>query len=336
MNDIDIFLSKDDYLYLPTKNNPKVVLTVGNASLAKNAFRLYNPFSTKAKFFKYTVEAAFTHFNVIAKRALICEKKRKSRFIEELEKKLNVSLVSSVYFATAKDKVVLQLQTPDAQLLGYLKFPLSDIGIEHLLNEKRAIDTLSKKSIVQRYRLFDDFEGRPFLLLEPLDGKIGRVEKEELTEILKKFHRSETYALKHHPRIMAMREEAGRRAPEYLSLLDTICRKSSMKYRLVYEHGDFAPWNIVKVGNELIPFDFEYFVEDGLEHFDLIKYYYQIGKLLKAKEGEALYAFVKESMGIVEFDELFALFLLKEIVRQMRENEDCEFERKLLERVVER
>ena len=33
-----------------------------------------------------------------------------------------------------------------------------------------------------------------------------------------------------------------------------------------------------------IPFDFEYFIENGIEFFDSIKYFYSIGKLIKNKK----------------------------------------------------
>ena len=51
MNATD-FLSSNSYIYLPTSKNPKVALVVDNSALAQNAFKLYNPFSQKAKLFK--------------------------------------------------------------------------------------------------------------------------------------------------------------------------------------------------------------------------------------------------------------------------------------------
>ena len=47
MKDIEFF-SLNSYIYLPTKQNPKVALVVDNSDLANNAFKLYNPFSFKA------------------------------------------------------------------------------------------------------------------------------------------------------------------------------------------------------------------------------------------------------------------------------------------------
>ena len=103
-----------------------------------------------------------------------------------------------------------------------------------------------------------------------------------------------------------------------------------MQYALVYEHGDFTPWNIVNVDKNYIPFDFEHFVEDGLEYFDLIKYYYQIGRLLEDMKAKELTAYIFKQINVKEIRELLQLFLIKEIVRNKEESETCSFEENML------
>jgi hypothetical protein len=99
----------------------------------------------------------------------------------------------------------------------------------------------------------------------------------------------------------------------------------------VYEHGDFTPWNIVKVEEQYTPFDFEHFVEDGLEYLDLIKYYYQVGKLLEGLNGKELITYIAEEIKIEEMRELLQLFLIKEIVRNKEEGEPYNFEVEMIE-----
>ena len=135
MKGIDFF-SSNSYIYLPTKQNPKVALVVDSSELAINAFKLYNPFSSKAKKFKSVVKFLVLRFNILFK--IFTKKENKSEFIVYLEKELNESLVSSLYFATANDKAVLQLQSKEAKILGYLKYPLNKIGFKHIKNEIRA------------------------------------------------------------------------------------------------------------------------------------------------------------------------------------------------------
>lgn len=332
MNDISFF-SSSSYIFLPTKNNPKVALSVDNALLAHNAFKLYNPFSSKVRVFKNVSKFSFTSLNLFSK--LFASKKDKSEFVEYLEQLLKKPLSISIYFATAKDKVVLQLQSSDAKIIGYLKHPLNEVGLKHIKNEIRAFELLSSKGIVEPYILKDTYNEKPFLLLKELDGTIDRVEKESVKSILKSFEKESSYVLSEHPRVQELKKQLlSNGMTNYITKLENICDSSSTNYKIVYEHGDFTPWNIVKVKDKYIPFDFEYFVEDGLEYFDIIKYYYQIGKLLEAKAGEGLYAFVKEQVSIPEFSELFELFLVKEIVRQSEEGEAFIFEENMLKAII--
>lgn len=319
------FFSSNRYLFLPTKNNPKVALSVDDAILAQNSFKLYNPFSSKAKIFKNLSRFAFVSLNIFSR--FFGLQKSKSEFIIHLEKLLNQPVVASIYFATAKDKVVLQLQSKDAKILGYLKYPLNENGEIHIKNEIKAIEILSSKGIVDSFILSDRFDKKEFVLLQDLNGEIGGVEKRFLEIILKSFSREKSYELGEHPRILELKNSLLKYGLDiYLQRLDAICEVTKKEYKLVYEHGDFTPWNIVKVDGKYIPFDFEYFVENGLEHLDMIKYYYQVGKLLEAKKGEELYRFLEKELSIDGLKELFMVFLIKEIVRQKVENESFEFE----------
>jgi len=330
MNATDYF-SANSYLFLPTANNPRVALAVDNAEMAKNAFKLYNPFSSKAQMLKKVSATAFTHFNEVAKHVWNVQQKEKSGFVTYLEEKLKTPLVASLYFATIHDKIVLQLQTPQAQIVGYVKYPLNEVGLQHLKNEKRAIEILSKKQIVSEYFLYDEFEGTPFLLLEALDGDIGEVERSIVDDILSKFKREATFKLLEHPRVNGIKKSLECNGlSKYLSLVEKVCKDSTAEYGLVYEHGDFTPWNIVKVEDKYTSFDFEHFVEEGIEYFDLIKYYYQTGKLLEKKSGEELLNYISEQVEAKEIKALLTLFVIKEIIRNKEENEPYDFEEKML------
>ena len=326
------FFSANKYIYLPTSKNPKVALAIDNATLTKNTFKLYNPFSSKAKLLKKVSALAFTYVNAVAKKVWSVQEKEKSDFVSYLEKKLDTPLVTSVYFATIQDKVVMQLQTLDAKIVGYLKYPLNEVGLQHVKNEKKAIEILSEKKIVQEYVLYDMFEGKPFLLLDALEGEIDLIGRSHVDALLFKFKRENVYKLVEHPRVVDLKKDVNTNdMSKYLPLIEIICQQSAMQYALVYEHGDFTPWNIVKVDDDYIPFDFEHFVEDGLEYFDLIKYYYQIGKLLENKKDVELIGYISEQVNVIEINSLLQLFLIKEIIRNKEENEPYTFEVNMLE-----
>ena len=326
------FFSSNKYALLPTSDNPKVALVVDNPILAKNSFKLYSPFSKKAKALKKTSVFVFTYVNRLSKFLWGMRKEEKSEFISYLEIKLNKSLISSLYFSTIQDKVVIQLQTPSAEIVGYLKYPLNKVGLRHLNTEKNAIELLSEKHIVKKYLLHDEFDGKPFILLSNLEGVFGIVTRNNIDGLLLRFKRKGVYKLIDHPRIIELKKSViFNDISSFLPQIEKICQKSNLRYSLVYEHGDFTPWNLIKVNGEYIPFDFEHFVENGLEYFDLIKYYYQIGRLLKSMKAEELIVYVSEQINIKEIGSLFQLFIIKEIVRNKEENAPYNFEINILE-----
>ena len=325
------FFSNSSYIFLPTRRNPKVALVVDNAQLVENAFELYNPFSKKAKLLKRSVLVIFTNFNKFSKFIWRTKKEKKSGFVQYLENKLGTPLVSSVYFSTIHDKVVMQLQTPDAKIIGYLKYPINEVGIKHIKNELNAIRILSKKNLIQEYILFAEFNSKPFVLIAALKGEIDFIEYEYIYEILSQFKRKKKYTLSEHPRVkelIALSSFNG--LTRHLSIIERISQDSTTNYELAYEHGDFTPWNIIKVDGNYVPFDFEYFVEDGIEYFDLIKYYYQVGRLVEKKSGNELILFISKETRLKELKPLLQLFLIKEINRSSEENKSYLFEDELL------
>lgn len=329
MRDID-FLSEGTYLVLPTKANPKVLLSINNSASAKRALKLYNPFSFKAKFLKVVVQFFCLYCNPLAKVFLPTVKVSKSDFIFFLEKKLKTStLTSSLYKATIKDKVVLQLQT-DNSIIGYVKYPLNNIGIKHLLNEKKAIEILSEKHLVDSFILSDTYNEKPFLVLKELEGEIKKNNKLDIDAILNAYKKPKSFLLKEHPRVKQLREALKIYDLEnYLIILDHICETSRELYDEVFEHGDFAPWNIIESENENMPFDFEYFEEQGLEYLDKIKYHFQIEHLLQGKSGLKLIDAVSAKIDAKEFVIIFKVFLIKEIINKKEVKQSTELEESL-------
>lgn len=327
------FYSSNSYLVLPTKANPKVALAVDTNELSKNSFSLYNPFSWKAKVFKKIAYiSTLLNSNYFIKR-----EKTASSFILFLEEKLNIKLISSLYFATEKDKVVLQLQAIKSgklEIIAYVKYPLTVEGVKRIENEKKAIDILEKYKIVDKYILYDTFKNHPFLISLPLKGEISLLSSDKkINKLIDVLKRDKEYKLSNHPRIIALQKNLEKyRFIEYLDLLEQIIYVSNENYALVYEHGDFTPWNIICLKNDACQlFDFEYFIEDGLEYFDFIKYFYQIGKILKKMNSNQITNFIYKKIETPEIVLLFQLFLLKEIIKHKEENKNYDYEIEILE-----
>ena len=330
MIEFNYFFSGGNYLYLPTINNPKVILAVGDKNMVQNSFNLYNPFSVKAKLLKRFFKFLFINDFEFSKKFGNYKRQQKSEFIQYLETKLATKLISSVYIATSKDTVVLQLQSAK-QIVGYLKYPLNKTGVKHLLNEKKAIEILSQNNIVVPYLLFDKYKEKQFLILKKVEGKIANVKNKDLKFLLNKLKKSKYFTLKKHPRIIKLKRQLENKNLLKLSnLLDSIVNASWKSYCEVYEHGDFAPWNIFQSNNGCVPFDFEYFEDKGLEYMDIINYYFQTGKLLHKYSFKNLLDFICAKAKLSKNKSLIQIFLINEILTCNQEHRPYEFESKFL------
>lgn len=325
------FFSKSRYLHLPSANNPRVSLVIDTKEDALNAFKLYNPFSVKAKVFKKVAAFFFINFNAIFKHLFVVERTQKSEFIAFIEKKLKCELHASVYNATAKDKVVLQLQSKN-KIVGYLKFPLNKEGIVNIKNEANAIALLSKRGIIAPALMTGEYKETPFLILPELKGRITTIHDEDIDAILGGLRKEQKYKLESHPRVHDLKKEIQKlKLPkEYQLIFDILLQNSKESYHETYEHGDFAPWNIIKTNTGFIPFDFEFFVEDGIDYFDAIKYHFQVGRLLKNKSCNALLTYIYSKIKPVEPEIIVSLFLFKEIIALSKLDKDYSFEEQML------
>lgn len=329
MNPID-FLSEGIYTILPSSNQPRVYLAINSKKNAELSFHLYNPFSKKAKLLKFLASFIYTYFNTLSKIILPTIRVTNSVFIDFLNQKFDTEIISSLYVATANDKYVIQLKN-DTCIIGYLKFPLNNRGKERLLNEENAILTLSKKGILPKFILKDSFNGTVFLILKNLEGTIGNITQNEYRIILNLFMKDNKFILNEHPRVIKIQKELSNLGlNQLLNILQNLIKNSSTSYFEVFEHGDFAPWNLMKTNEGIVPFDFEYFEEKGLEYLDEFKYHFQLERLVHGKKGRALIEILSKTLLIKEFNLIFIIFLMKEIVIKHKEKLSYDFEISLI------
>jgi len=329
-----LILSKDSYLYLPNKKSPKVVLDISNSNISRKSFLLYQPFSKRAKLLKVVSRFFSIYFNWIVKFLFSYKSNYKSDFVQHIEKQIGQILHVSVYFSTAKDKTVLQLQSRNHQILGYIKLATNDIGNMHINNEINAINILSKKGIIDLdYLILEGkFERFNYCFLKELKGNISTVSEKAVLKILDTLKTDKSFKLLMHPRVMKIRNKLKEYSLKYfLTILDELIINKNEFFKIVYEHGDFAPWNLIKTEKGVTPFDFEYFEENGLEYLDLFKYYYQKATLLKGKSDHQLIKYLQSRIRLNYFKELFIIYLLKEIIIKSEECLDIKNEKKLIE-----
>jgi hypothetical protein len=331
------FCSNSSYLNLPSKRNPKVALVIDNPEICKNSLKLYNPFSKKAKLLKIITTFFSIHFNPLVRIFFSEKSNHTSFFIQQLEKEMGEKLHASIYYATAKDKVVLQLQTKNHQKLGYVKLAINEIGEKHVNKELQAIKILGEKGLIDMDYLIQKgkYKDLSYCFLKELQGTIGSVSKESVLTILDTLKTEKSYTLSKHPRILGIRfklEELN--FQNLITILDEIVKEENELFKVVYEHGDFAEWNILKAtNNKILLFDFEYFEENGLEYMDLFKYYFQRATLIEKNSGYALIAYMQSRIDSPSFFKLFNIYLLKEIVTRAVEKMDISKEITLIKQL---
>ena len=198
---VDNFISSNSYIVLPTRSKPRVYLAIVNSAIARLSFDLYNPFSRKAKVLKNVTKFICVYCNPLARLVLPTIQVKKSNFIEFLEESFKKKLVTSLYIATAKDKVVLQLQD-DNGVLGYLKYPITPLGEQRLLNEVKANTILSKLRLVPELLFVNSYKGTQFIVLQNHIGTIGHANQQDYKIILDRFKKDKSYKLINHPRIL--------------------------------------------------------------------------------------------------------------------------------------
>lgn len=329
------FLSSGKYLVLPSKHQPKVYLSFEENRFLKNAFKLYNPFSNKAKIFKLSIALATKYLYTLSSFFLPILKIEQSPFSKYLNSTLNKHIVISLYISTANDKFVLQLQDVQSNIYGYLKYPISEIGKQRILNEKYAIKILSDCNVIPKLLYDGRYEDNPFIILKDMEGSIKQMPNKTYKKVLNLFYKEKEYLLFEHPRVKDLQSKLKiLDLTKYNELLSKAILKSNKKYKEVYEHGDFAPWNIIQMSDKIIPIDFEYFVENGLEYLDEIKYHFQINHLLLKKNGFKLINAIASKVNILEFIIIFQIFLIKEIINKHESSKSYDFENLLLKKIT--
>lgn len=312
------------------------MLAVDNSKIASNSIKLYNPFSIKAKLFKFAVYT----FRFFLKYLPYVVKGNKSDFINIIEGTLGTEIISSIYYSTDRDKIVAQLQSKlTGEILCYLKVAITDVGNLKILNEIKAVNTLNNSGLIidDYFQFSGSYNGFNYVAFRELPGEVLKSARCDIEPCLEGLIRDVQFPLISHPRIKSLQRQLTRlKQTRLLECLNEHLGKSQGEYSLTYEHGDFAPWNIVIINGRVCLFDFEYFVNDGLQYMDLFKYHFQVERLVKNKKPSEVIDSLRSLIHASEFEILLVIFLIKEIVQEMEFGNDCQVLEEYLRVAVEK
>jgi hypothetical protein len=309
------FLQKGTYLAFPSRKNPKLLICSNSEKEIISSMGLYNPQVLRGKLLKFLYFFVILHFKFARRFFVIYNLSSKGVIIDSLERKFKKKLSTAVYISTEKDKYVIKLFNNN-KTYAYLKIPINTIGVSRINNETLALKTLQKFNAINFYLDSDFYNNKPYLILKPLTTINKVLTNIELLDILDRYKKNIKHNIKNHPRVLQLLFDLSESKYSKFHLqISELVNNCTDSFEEVYEHGDFALWNIGETNNnQLTAFDFEYFIFRGIENFDLIKYHFLHFYLIKKYKGLKLYNSVKSSVDIDNFNVLFLLFIIKELL----------------------
>lgn len=261
---------------LPTLEAARWLLPSGGRGVAAGSFRrIYAPYAWKSRLGKATLLLGIgTPGRHRWQTAVVLPRHSVSRFetlVRECTGTRHPIFSVSMGTSTAYRKAILQVMRESGEVVGYLKFPLTDAAGERVRREAAVLSRLAawdelRPSLPEV--LYDgDADGLPVLFTAPLAGRPGPV---RLTPAHDRF----LYALRNRSRCLlpaadlisaiARRWSAVsmRIRPESWELgaavLDRIRgERAPREIECCLGHGDFAPWNTRVDGDRFRAFDWE-------------------------------------------------------------------------------
>jgi thiamine kinase-like enzyme len=279
--------TKNKYLALLNKNNPRIIVPLRNYKLFINGLKIQNTASFKKRIIKKSLIIGYAFFKSIYNNIVYNTTELEELInITKKEIKDNRIFDVSVYVGTAKSKnrkLTFLLMDEFGYNLGILKYPIekdSRLFIENEFNSLKKIKEFNFNSInfPNEAKLFD-FETNKVLYQENIFINTKQL-RNELNEIIvnaaielalkTKGKNIYNYFNKIFNNIGNIKEM--NKFKETYKILSV--ELLNLGFPLIYIHGDFALYNMQSDGERLHLIDWEYF-RDGLPLFDLFHFVFQ-------------------------------------------------------------
>ena len=173
-------------------------------------------------------------------------------------------------------KLVVQFWRGD-RIVAYLKYAEKPKAVDRLLRERVILGQVPEglgPRVLQAGPLFDG----QALLLEAIPGRtLVAIERppNDAIALLDSLPKGEPREVGDHPWLRAIATYGELSIERYLAVL------ADRPWPTVFQHGDFAPWNLVRGPDGVLrAIDWEYGVVDGFPHLDSVHYTLQVGLLV--------------------------------------------------------
>ena len=162
-------------------------------------------------------------------------------------------------------------------VVGYLKYGATPAACARLDREYRVLSSLPPDTGPKPLK-HGAFGKGAALVTEAVPGQAlpARLPvSADARAFLKRLEREERRSLAIHPAVVRLLERDRATVAPWLQGLDR-------DYPLAYQHGDFAPWNLLRdSAGKVRAIDWEYGDAEGLPYLDLAYYCLQVGTLLQ-------------------------------------------------------
>jgi hypothetical protein len=173
-------------------------------------------------------------------------------------------------------KITVQLWNGN-QVIGYLKFadkPAAKAGLEREHTVLKALP----QGVAPRVISYGAFNAGMALVTAPVAGKAlpaRLASAKAANSYLNHLQQKAEYSIDYHPWVKRMRTEHANVIDEWLAHL------TDRKWRTVFQHGDFAPWNIFCSNHgRLLAIDWEYGNLEGFPMLDQAYFLLQVAALI--------------------------------------------------------
>lgn len=278
-------------LALPSAGEPRLYLASESAAQRWRHSGLYPAFRRSARAYRVAlrVKAALglgrTWSNPGVAWAL-------GEFVQDCLPGVEAAVVSLGTPGPAR-KITVQLWA-GARVVGYLKYAETSAARARLEQEHRVLGALPA-GVGPNVLKYAAFEKGQALVTAPVPGRAvpTRLPPDPgLVGFLETLRQDETFPLERHPWVLNVRQRFGTALDGWLEPL------ASESWPVVFQHGDFAPWNVLRrADGTLTAIDWEYGSVEGFPHLDAAYYLLQVAALMRRWPPERARAYAARHLG---------------------------------------
>jgi len=279
--------TKNKYLALPNKNNPRIIVPLRNYKLFINGLKIQNTASFQNRLIKKSLIIGYPFFRNISNNVVYNTTELEELInITKKEIKDNRIFDVSVYVGTAKSKnrkLTFLLIDEFGNNLGILKYPIekeSRLFIKNEFNSLEKIKECNFNSInfPKEAKLFDFetnkvfYQENVFINTKQLRNELNEIIVNAAVELAIKTKRK--YLFGYFDKILADLNKTTELNCFILKYKKNSEELLNLELPLISVHGDFVLYNMQSDGERLHLIDWEYF-RDGLPLFDLFHFIFQ-------------------------------------------------------------